>query len=584
MVDTHNSDEERQKLLKAGQMHLVHWLIVVMSIVITLAAWYFSKSQLNQKLEAKFERNTEQVVDLVKERMKLYENALWSGVAYIDSVETEITSPLWASYANSLKIDLTYPGINGIGIIYNVQLDELSSYINKQRQYRPNYKIHPNHTESEYWPITYIEPVATNKMAVGLDMAFEINRYSSIKKSRDTGEARLTGPITLVQDAKKTPGFLFYTPFYKDGSKPETIDERQELIEGVVYAPFIMKNLMQGTLAEKNRQVSIKISDSGDILYDDHNNESILDFDNAPLFTKQIDVGLNGRIWDFSIQSNLGFRNESIANQSSYILVGGLFIDCMLLGLFLFLSRANRLALDYADRINSKLESRTKHLEKSNKDLEQFSYVASHDLKSPLNAIKQLVGWVREDCISIIPEESKNHLDLLTQRSDRMMKLLNDLLDYSRITRDEFKSVSVNLKEMTQDLDKLLDKPSGFNIIAPDIDIIVPEVPFEIVIRNLLSNSIKHHDKEFGTIIVSYEEGNDFHIITVEDDGPGIPEAFHEKAMEMFQTLQPRDKVEGSGMGLSMIKKIVNHYQGSVMIHSDGKRGTRILIFWKKNQ
>jgi signal transduction histidine kinase len=583
MVNYQNIDEERERLLKAGQMNLVHWLIVILSIVITLTAWYYSKSQLNQKLEAKFERNAEQVVSLVKERMKLYENALSSGVAYIDSVETEITQPRWALYANSLKIDLTYPGINGIGIIYNIKPDQLNSYLDEQRQYRPNYKIHPNHTESEYWPITYIEPVAPNKMAVGLDMAFETNRYSSVKKARDTGEAQLTGPITLVQDAKKTPGFLFYTPFYKNGSKPKSIDERRDLIEGVVYAPFIMKNLMQGTLAEKNRQVSIKITDSGDILYDDKDNKSLTDFDNTPLFTKQIDIKLNGRVWSFSIQSNLSFRNESTANQSSYILIGGLFIDSMLLGLFLFLSRANRLALDYADRINSSLETKTKHLEKSNKDLEQFSYVASHDLKSPLNAIKQLVGWVREDCIDIIPEESKNHLDLLTQRSDRMMKLLNDLLDYSRINRTEFKSISINLKEMTKDLDKLLDIPSGFNIIAPDINITIPEVPFEIVLRNLLSNSIKHHDKENGTIIISYEQGNDFHIITVEDDGPGIPEEFHEKAMEMFQTLKPRDKVEGSGMGLSMIKKIVTHYQGSVMIHSDGKRGTRILIFWKKN-
>lgn len=583
MVNYQNIDEERERLLKAGQMNLVHWLIVILSIVITLTAWYYSKSQLNQKLEAKFERNAEQVVSLVKERMKLYENALSSGVAYIDSVETEITQPRWALYANSLKIDLTYPGINGIGIIYNIKPDQLNSYLDEQRQYRPNYKIHPNHTESEYWPITYIEPVAPNKMAVGLDMAFETNRYSSVKKARDTGEAQLTGPITLVQDAKKTPGFLFYTPFYKNGSKPKSIDERRDLIKGVVYAPFIMKNLMQGTLAEKNRQVSIKITDSGDILYDDKDNKSLTDFDNTPLFTKQIDIKLNGRVWSFSIQSNLSFRNESTANQSSYILIGGLFIDSMLLGLFLFLSRANRLALDYADRINSSLETKTKHLEKSNKDLEQFSYVASHDLKSPLNAIKQLVGWVREDCIDIIPEESKNHLDLLTQRSDRMMKLLNDLLDYSRINRTEFKSISINLKEMTKDLDKLLDIPSGFNIIAPDINITIPEVPFEIVLRNLLSNSIKHHDKENGTIIISYEQGNDFHIITVEDDGPGIPEEFHEKAMEMFQTLKPRDKVEGSGMGLSMIKKIVTHYQGSVMIHSDGKRGTRILIFWKKN-
>ena len=109
MVDTHNSDEEREKLLKAGQMHLVHWLIVVLSIVITLTAWYYSKSQLNQKLEAKFERNAEQVVNLVKERMELYENALWSGVAYIDSSRNRNNKPYVGIICQQLKNRFNLP-------------------------------------------------------------------------------------------------------------------------------------------------------------------------------------------------------------------------------------------------------------------------------------------------------------------------------------------------------------------------------------------------------------------------------------------------------------------------------------------
>jgi CHASE1-domain containing sensor protein len=117
MFNTKENGLQRKKLMRAGQMHLIHWLIVLFSVVLTFAAWYYSKSQLNQKLEDRFERNSQQVVNLVKERMMLYENALWSGVAFIDATDTSINYTKWLAYSNSLKIDLTYPGINGIGII-----------------------------------------------------------------------------------------------------------------------------------------------------------------------------------------------------------------------------------------------------------------------------------------------------------------------------------------------------------------------------------------------------------------------------------------------------------------------------------
>jgi signal transduction histidine kinase len=343
-----------------------------------------------------------------------------------------------------------------------------------------------------------------------------------------------------------------------------------------------MKNLMRGTLAENNRRVSIQINDKGNLLFDDKSNEDAKEVDPNPLFSKQVEIALYGRVWAFSIQSNLSFRQESTTSQSSYILVGGLFIDGLLLALFIFLSKANRQALSYADQMTKALEEKTRHLEKSNSDLEQFSYVASHDLKSPLNAIKQLVNWISEDCKEILPTSSKKHLNLLSLRSERMMKLLDDLLDYSRINRTEFKNVPVNLNDAVIDILELLEKPNGFTITAPNIEIVIPQTPFEIVIRNLISNSIKHHDKDSGYIDISYEKSDEFHSVIVKDDGPGIPEKFHEQVTEMFQTLKSRDIVEGSGMGLAVVKSIMDHYQGKLVINSDGVRGTEIVLNWKK--
>jgi signal transduction histidine kinase len=563
--------------MKVGQINFAYLAIIFLSIILTLSAWHYSKTLSNQKLEIKFNRHADQVINLIKDRMGLYENALLGGVAYVDAIETEVTYKQWLAYANSLKIDKIYPGINGIGIIYNIKPNKLAKYIEKQREQRPDYNIFPTHEQSEYWPITYVEPSLPNKKAIGLDMAFESNRYLAIQKARDTGKTQLTGVITLVQDSKKTPGFLFYAPFYKNGKQTNSIAARRESIIGVTYAPFIMKSLMQGTLDAKNRYVSIKISDGEDVLFDDKSGEKSSHVDVNPLYAKRVSINLYGRVWDFSIQSDLNFRNESNANQSIFILIFGLIIDGLILGLFIFLARAKA----SSDSMTNMLENKTRELEKSNADLEQFSYLASHDLKSPLNAIRQLAGFIAEDCRDIIPDTSKEHLDLLSQRTERMIKLLDDLLEYSRVDSKKYQTEMVNLKHMGQDLFKLMQNQGNFKVSLQSVDIELPKVPFEIVLRNLISNAIKHHDKEQGHISINYEQENGYHLITVEDDGPGIPPEFHKKAMEMFKTLKSRDKVEGSGMGLAMINRIVSYYDSLIIIDSDGIRGTKMIIKWK---
>ncbi|QDE28355.1 PAS domain S-box protein [Paremcibacter congregatus] len=219
-------------------------------------------------------------------------------------------------------------------------------------------------------------------------------------------------------------------------------------------------------------------------------------------------------------------------------------------------------------------------LEKSNQDLDQFAYIASHDLKSPLNAIQKIASWLEEDCHDILPESSKEHLSLLKSRSQRMSRLLTDLLMYSRVGRYEYKDENVNLKDITTDIFELLDAPETFTCDGQDVELDVPRIPLEIILRNLVSNAIKHHDKSKGHIKVTYEQTPTSHKIQVSDDGPGIPPELHKKATEMFQTLKSRDQVEGSGMGLAMVKKIIEHYNGHLKINSDGKRGTIVKVLW----
>ncbi len=231
-----------------------------------------------------------------------------------------------------------------------------------------------------------------------------------------------------------------------------------------------------------------------------------------------------------------------------------------------------------------KLSEQVNKLEIANTELNQFAYVASHDLKSPLNGISQLVSWLEEDCHELLPEESKEHLKLLKNRSKRMITLLNDLLNYSRAGRTEYQEETFNLAVIANDVFDLHGDRDGFSCIAQDIDLSVQKVPFELIIRNLISNSIKHHDKEVGVIEIKMESCEElnkkYYVIYIQDDGPGIPVSLHEKAQEMFQTLQSRDKTEGSGMGLALVKKTVLHHGGTISIDPSEGRGTLVIVKW----
>lgn len=228
------------------------------------------------------------------------------------------------------------------------------------------------------------------------------------------------------------------------------------------------------------------------------------------------------------------------------------------------------------------LEVFTKKLKKSNEELDNFAYVASHDLKAPLRAIDNLASWIEED----IDDKNavKKHIAMLSARSQRMGQLLEDLLQYSRIGRDQSKFQDIDCNIMVRDLFELSTPPDGFSLNIegelPTFNTLI--APFEQVVRNIISNAIKHHDQQTGEIRVSCIDLPSTLEFIITDDGPGIEAKYHEKIFAMFQTLQARDETEGSGMGLAMVKKIVETYDGSISLISAPGEGTTFQITWPK--
>jgi len=234
-------------------------------------------------------------------------------------------------------------------------------------------------------------------------------------------------------------------------------------------------------------------------------------------------------------------------------------------------------------RIEQTLQQRTAELSRSNHDLEQFAYVASHDLKAPLRAIEVLVEWLREDLASHTGGEVQENLALLSQRTVRLNRLLDDLLAYSRAGRRSGEAAPVDTRQLTLDIAALLAPPPAMRVEA---DVSLPELvtwraPLEQVLRNLINNAIKHHPTGAGLVRVCAESRGGNTVFAVEDDGAGIPAEFAEKVFQMFQTLKPRDEVEGSGMGLAIVKRLVELHGGRVWFHPGRNgRGTVFKFTW----
>lgn len=244
--------------------------------------------------------------------------------------------------------------------------------------------------------------------------------------------------------------------------------------------------------------------------------------------------------------------------------------------------------LEDIDIEKSKADAAYLRIEVVNKELEEFAYAASHDLKAPLRVIDNASKWLEEDLEEHLTEETRETMNLLRGRVKRMERLLDDLLEYSRIgkTTDERYSEIITGNTLINNILILLSPPKKFTVtVSPNFTHIqVHRMPLQQILMNLIGNAIKHHDKQEGCIDVTVEENESCYSFTVSDDGPGIPEEFHEQVFKMFQTLRPRDQVEGSGMGLALARKNVSVFGGTLNLKSSTGNGCQFSFTWPKKE
>jgi signal transduction histidine kinase len=233
---------------------------------------------------------------------------------------------------------------------------------------------------------------------------------------------------------------------------------------------------------------------------------------------------------------------------------------------------------------NRKLKEYTINLEKTNRELDKFASIVSHDLKAPLRAIGNLTDWIEEDAGSTFAPDTRKNFNTIKQRVQRMEDLIQAILDYSKADRKEGEVVKVDTKKLVEDSIDFIGRPEKTKfVVEKNMPVLqTDQTRLSQVFTNLIGNAIKYNNNPDPEVKISAQEEGSSWLFSIKDNGPGIDKKFHEKIFVIFQTLNRRDDVESTGVGLAIVKKIIEDEGGSVWVESEPGQGADFKFLWPK--
>ena len=236
------------------------------------------------------------------------------------------------------------------------------------------------------------------------------------------------------------------------------------------------------------------------------------------------------------------------------------------------------------NRMTQTLDASFSALEKRNRELDQFAYVASHDLKAPLRGVTTIVKWIEDELAAELSPQLRTYLDQMKGRLSRLEDLINGLLAYARVGRTIPTQQAVDVRQLLSEVAELVVPPDFTLALAPGLPILPSTdcLGLQQVFTNLLSNAVKYHHRGAGRLDISSRDLGDCYEFRVQDDGPGIAPEYHQKIFLLFQTLRDRRTAESTGIGLSIVQKIITEQQGTIHVESGVGQGAAFIFTWPK--
>ena len=302
----------------------------------------------------------------------------------------------------------------------------------------------------------------------------------------------------------------------------------------------------------------------------------------APIVLRNLENGQGARLWGLLIAHHCRSTRDWQPDELS--LVDDLAVQLSVALQQNVLIKTLKQRARNLSKTNKQLTHTSKLLENRNAELDQFAYVASHDLKAPLRAIKNLADWIQDDLADKLPEENQQQLNLMKSRVQRMEGFIEGLLQYSRAGRQSLEAIPINAHRLIADIVDELSPSQTVTITVPETlpSLQTQKLLLEQVLSNLISNAAKYHHRPDGSIEVVVHDLGTMVRFEIKDDGPGIEPRYHEQIFGVFQTLVSRDVIESTGIGLSIVKKLVEQQDGEITLVSELGQGSTFAFTWPK--
>ena len=232
--------------------------------------------------------------------------------------------------------------------------------------------------------------------------------------------------------------------------------------------------------------------------------------------------------------------------------------------------------------INKQREKLLTELAYQNQELSDYAHMVSHDLKSPLRSIDALTTWLKEDFNDKLGENGNDSINLIRNNVEKMDTLINGILDYSTISKNQTEFYDVDTNKLVEDIITMMLLPKSISVNKLKTLPIVKGDKYRLqqLFQNLIDNAVKYNNKEEGVIEIGVEDKNNFWEFFIKDNGKGIEPIYFEKIFKTFQKLE--NNPESSGIGLSIVKKIINLYGGKIWLESEIDKGTTFYFTIKK--
>jgi CHASE1-domain containing sensor protein len=379
----------------------------------------------------------------IDSELETYTGLLQGAAALFAANDNDVTRDKFRKYVSMLQIRKYYPGIQGIGYSARIPAEAVKDYTVSDAKGRSqdDFHIWPQYAREEYHAIVFLEPSdKTNDSAVGYDMYTDDIRRPAMQRARDEGVPVATGRVTFIEevDQTKQPGFLIYVPVYKGGVTPDTLPERRDKFIGFAYSPFRADLLFPGIGDEKiPNRVDFAVYDGTkavpeNLLYDSAPKKPK---NYHPRYVTQRSLEIAGEPWTVVFSSRPEFEQISGQNLAPFLLLGGLIVTFWLTAITFFEMRARRdWELTAAKLQNSQEELRGSEakLRENARRKDEFLATLAHELRNPLAPIRNALAIMK---VSQNEDRIRESQELIDRQIGQMVRLIDDLLDVSRITR-----------------------------------------------------------------------------------------------------------------------------------------------------